>query len=320
MAQTAAWIGSALEEGKETVVTALPLYHAFALTATLLVFFKLGGRNLLIANPRDLNAFIRELQRNRFSAITGVSTLYGALLEQADFRALDFSNLKLAVAGGMALQREIAERWQQVTRTPLIEGYGLTEASPIVCANPVGAREFSGKLGLPVTGTEVEIRDERGKQLARGEVGEICVRGPQVMRGYWNAPEETAQAFFPGGWLRTGDLARMDERGTLEFVDRRKDVIVVAGLKAYPSEIEQVVLQHPGVKDVGAVGVPHPRSGEAVALFVVKRDPTLSADALATHCAQRLAPYKRPVRIEFRSDLPKSPIGKVLHRELRSSA
>jgi long-chain acyl-CoA synthetase len=203
---------------------------------------------------------------------------------------------------------------------PLIEGYGLTEASPIVCANPAGARAFSGKLGLPLPHTQVTIRDEHGAPLPAGETGEICVRGPQVMRGYWNAPEETAQAFFPGAWLRTGDLGRMDAQGWVEFVERRKDVIVVSGFKAYPSEIEAVALQHPGVKDAAAVGMPHPRSGEAVALFVVKRDPQLTAAALSEHCAQRLASYKRPVRIEFRDALPKSAIGKVLHRELKVQA
>jgi long-chain acyl-CoA synthetase len=317
VAQTVAWIGGALREGEETVVTALPLFHIFALTANLLVFTRLGGRNVLIANPRDLAGMVKLLRGTRFTVITGVNTLYGAMLDHPGFDRIDFSALKLAIAGGMSVQRAVAERWRQVTGVPLIEGYGLTEASPIVCANPADAREFSGKLGLPLAETEVAIRGEHGAELARGEVGEICVRGPQVMRGYWNAPEETAQAFFPGGWLRTGDLGRMDARGWVEFVERRKDVIVVSGFKAYPSEIEEVALQHPGVRDAGAVGVPHARSGEVVALYVVKRDPQLTAEALAQHCAQRLAPYKRPVRIEFRDALPKSPIGKILHRELR---
>ncbi|TAK87503.1 MAG: long-chain-fatty-acid--CoA ligase [Betaproteobacteria bacterium] len=320
VAQTVAWIGAALAEGEETVITALPLYHIFALTANLLVFMKLGGRNVLIANPRDLAGLVSELKRTRFSAMTGVNTLYHALLHQPGFAALDFSGLKLAIAGGMALQREVAERWQRTTGAPLIEGYGLTEASPNVCVNPVDARAFSGKLGLPLPSTEVAILDERGAELPRGEVGEICVRGPQVMRGYWNAPEETAQAFFPGAWLRTGDLGRMDAAGYVEFVERRKDVIVVSGFKAYPSEIEQAALLHPGVKDAGAAGVPDARSGEVVALYVVRRDPQLSAEALAEHCARYLAPYKRPKRIEFRDSLPKSPLGKVLHRELRAAA
>jgi long-chain acyl-CoA synthetase len=318
VAQTLGWIGGLLRPGEETVITALPLYHIFALTANLLVFMALGGCNVLIANPRDVAGLVKTLRRTRFSAITGVNTLYAALLAHPEFAKVDFSALKLAVAGGMALQRAVAERWQRLTGVPLVEGYGLTEASPIVCCNPVSARAFSGKLGLPLERTEVTIRDDEGAELARGEVGEICVRGPQVMRGYWNAPEETAQAFFDG-WLRTGDLGRIDARGYVEFVERRKDVIVVSGFKAYPSEIEAVALAHPGVKDAGAVGMPHPKSGEAVALYVVKRDPALTAEALAEHLAQRLAPYKRPARIHFREALPKSPIGKVLHRELRAN-
>ncbi len=318
--QTSAWMAGVLAEGTETAITALPLYHIFALTANLLTFLRLGGRNVLIADPRDLRSFLRTLERTRFTAITGVNTLYAALLDQPRFRRLDFSRLKLAVAGGMALQRAVAERWQQVTGTTLIEGYGLTEASPVVCVNPVDARGFSGCLGLPLPGTEVTIRDERGAELPSGEVGEICVRGPQVMRGYWNAPQETAHAFFADGALRTGDLGRVDERGSVQFVERRKDVIVVSGFKAYPSEIEHVALEHPGVKEAGAAGVPHPRSGEAVALYVVKRDPSLTAEALAAHCAARLAPYKRPVHIEFRESLPKSPLGKILHRSLKPAA
>jgi long-chain acyl-CoA synthetase len=321
--QTLGWAGAALAEGEETVVTALPLYHVFALTANLLLFFRLGANNLLIVNPRDLPAFVAELKRTRFSGITGVNTLYAALLDAPGFDDVCRANagaLKISVAGGMAVQRDVAERWQRAMGAPLVEGYGLTEASPNVCANPIDAREFSGKLGLPLPETEVTIRSEQGAELARGEAGEICVRGPQVMRGYWNAPEESAQAFFAGGWLRTGDLGRIDERGTVEFVDRLKDVIVVSGFKAYPSEIEAVALEHPGVKDAGAVGVPHAKSGEAVALYVVKRDPSLTAEALAAHCAERLTPYKRPVRIEFRDALPKSPLGKVLHRELKAAA
>jgi long-chain acyl-CoA synthetase len=321
--QTLGWAGAALAEGEETVVTALPLYHVFALTANLLLFFRLGANNLLIVNPRDLPAFVAELKHTRFSGITGVNTLYAALLDAPGFDDVCRANagaLKISVAGGMAVQRNVAERWQRAMGAPLVEGYGLTEASPNVCANAIDAREFSGKLGRPLPETEVTIRSEQGAELARGEAGEICVRGPQVMRGYWNAPEESAQAFFAGGWLRTGDLGRIDERGTVEFVDRLKDVIVVSGFKAYPSEIEAVALEHPGVKDAGAVGVPHAKSGEAVALYVVKRDPSLTAEALAAHCAERLTPYKRPVRIEFRDALPKSPLGKVLHRELKAAA
>jgi long-chain acyl-CoA synthetase len=321
--QTRAWIGATLEEGKETVVTALPLYHVFALTANLLAFIRLGGRNLLIANPRDLAGFVKELKRTRFTAITGVNTLYGALLDAKGFDAVCAANrgaLRLAVAGGMALQRELAERWQQATGAPLVEGYGLTEASPNVCANPVDSREFSGKLGRPLPSTEIAILDEQGAALPPGEIGEICVKGPQVMRGYWHAPEETAQAFTADGWLRTGDLGRIDAQGLLEFVERRKDVIVVSGFKAYPAEIEEVAMRHPGVKDAGAAPVPDPRSGEAVALYVVKRDPSLTAEALQAHCARYLTGYKLPKRIEFRDSLPKSPIGKTLRRQLAARA
>ena len=318
--QTAAWASTTLREGEETIVTALPLYHVFALTANLLVFMRLGGRNLLVTNPRDLSAFVRELKRSRFTAITGVNTLYHALLGAQGFAAVRAANggaLKLAISGGMAVQRAVAERWQQAIGVPLIEGYGLTEASPIVCANPFDARGFSGKIGLPLPSTEVAILAESGDELATGEVGEICVRGPQVMRGYWNAPQESAQAFTAQGWLRTGDLGRMDARGYVEFVERKKDVIVVSGFKAYPTEIEDVAMLHPGVKEAGAAAVPDAHSGEAVALFVVKKDPALSAEALRAHCAKHLAGYKRPKVIEFRDALPKSPIGKILHRELR---
>jgi long-chain acyl-CoA synthetase len=320
--QTLAWFGAALEPGRETILTALPLYHVFALTANLLVFLRLGGRNVLVADPRDLGGLLALLARTRCTAITGVNTLYKALLDDARFETVRGSSagvLKLAIAGGMALDRSVAQRWQRAVGLALIEGYGLTEASPNVCCNRVDAREYTGKLGLPLPSTDVAILDERGAELATGAVGEIAVRGPQVMRGYWNAPEETARAFTAEGWLRTGDLGRMDAGGYVEFVDRRKDVIVVSGFKAYPTEIEGVVKQHPGVSDAAAVGMPDAHSGEAVALFVVKRDPSLTARALEAHCALHLAPYKRPRLIEFRDRLPKSPIGKTLHRELRAT-
>ena len=321
--QTAAWIGGTLAAGAETVITALPLYHVFALTTNLLVFVKLGARDVLIPNPRDLESFIAELRRTRFTVITGVNTLYHALLEAPGFARVRTANagaLKVAVAGGMAVQRAVAERWHEAMGVPLVEGYGLTEASPIVCANPLDAREFSGKLGLPVPSTEVAIRDESGSELDLGEIGEICVRGPQVMRGYWNAPAETAAAFTADGWLRTGDVGWMDSRGYVEFTERRKDVIVVSGFKAYPTEIEDVVMLHPGVQDAGAVGVPDARSGEAVMLFVVKKDPGLTAEALLAHCRQHLTGYKLPRRIEFRDRLPKTLIGKILRRELQADA
>ncbi len=321
--QTAVWIAVALKEGEETVVTALPLYHIFALTANLLLFMKLGGKNVLITNPRDLPRFVAELRKTRFTAITGVSTLFAALLDAPGFdevRAANCGALKVAVAGGMSVQRSVAERWQRAMGVPLIEGYGLTEASPIVCGNPFDAKEFSGKIGVPIPSTEVAMLDEHGSEVPLGEVGEICVRGPQVMRGYWNAADETARAFTPDGWLRTGDMGRMDSRGFIEFVDRSKDVIVVSGFKAYPAEIEDVAMLHPGVKDAGAIGVPDPHSGEAVALFVVRRDQGLSAGALLEHCAKYLARYKLPKRIEFREQLPKTPLGKILRRQLKEGA
>ena len=321
--QVAAWARGTLSEGAETVITALPLYHVFALTANLLVFMKLGGQNMLITNPRDIAGFVAELRKARFTAITGVNTLFNALLNATGFEAVAASSrgtLKLAVAGGMAVQRSVAERWLRATGVPLVEGYGLTEASPNVCANRFDTREFSGKLGLPLPSTEVAILDEDGREVALGEIGEIGVRGPQVMHGYWNAPEETANAFTAEGWLKTGDLGRMDERGYVEFSERKKDVIVVSGFKAYPAEIEDVAMLHPGVKDAGAVGVPDERSGEAVVLFVVRKDPALTAEAMLEQCAKHLTGYKLPRRIEVREQRPKTPIGKILRRELREEA
>ena len=321
--QVAAWAAGTLKAGAETVITALPLYHVFALTANLLVFVKLGGANVLITNPRDIAGFIAELRKTRFTAITGVNTLFNGLLNAPGFEAVAAASrgtLKLAVAGGMSVQRSVAERWKKATGVPLVEGYGLTEASPNVCANRFDLREFSGKLGLPLPSTEVEILDEDGREVALGEIGEIGVRGPQVMQGYWNAPEETANAFTADGWLKTGDMGRMDERGYVEFNERKKDMIVVSGFKAYPAEIEDVAMLHPGVRDAGAVGVPDARSGEAVALFVVRKDPALTAEVLLAHCTKQLTGYKLPRRIEFREQLPKSPIGKILRRQLREEA
>jgi long-chain acyl-CoA synthetase len=321
--QVAFWAAATLKEGQETVITALPLYHVFALTANLLLFVKLGGENALIANPRDIAGFVAELRRTRFTAITGVNTLFSALLDAPGFDEVARASrgtLKLAVAGGMALQRSVAKRWQQATGVPLVEGYGLTEASPIVCGNPFDLGEFTGKLGLPLPSTEVVILGDDGRELPLGEIGEIGVRGPQVMRGYWNAPEETAKAFTADGWLQTGDMGRMDDRGYVEFSDRKKDVVVVSGFKAYPAEIEDVAMLHPGVKDAGAVGVPDARSGEAVALFVVRADAALTAADLLAHCAKHLTGYKLPTRIEFREQLPKTPIGKILRRALKEEA
>lgn len=323
--QTSAWIGGALKEGEEVVVTPLPLYHVFALTANLLTFVKWGANDVLITNPRDIPGFIKELRKTRFSVMTGVNTLFNMLLNAPGFDTVKQANagaLKLSVAGGMSVQRAVAERWQQAMGVPLVEGYGLTEASPIVCANPLDAASFSGTIGMPIPSTRVEIRDEAGNPLPVGEAGELCVRGPQVMRGYWNMPEETARVRTKDGWLRTGDICQMDARGTIRFIDRYKDVVVVSGFKVYPNEVEEVLMMHPGVREVGVVGVPDEKSGEVVKAFVVKKDaakqdPALTAAALIAHCKTNLAAYKVPKQVEFRDKLPKSPIGKILRRELK---
>ena len=321
--QTAAWIGGTLKEGAEVVVTPLPLYHIFSLTANLLTFVRLGANNVLITNPRDIPAFVHELRKTRFTAITGVNTLYNLLLNTPRFARVKQANggaLKLAVAGGMALQRTVAERWQAMMGVPLIEGYGLTEASPIVCANRFDITEFSGNIGLPLPSTQVAILDDTGHELPLGETGEIVAQGPQVMPGYWNKPEETAHAFTADGWLRTGDMGVMGEDGTVRFIDRRKDVIVVSGFKVYPTEVEEVVMLHPGVREVGAVGVADEKSGEVVKLYVERKDPALTTEDLLAHCRANLTAYKVPKHVEFRDHLPKSPIGKILRRALKEEA
>ena len=318
--QTSAWIGGILKEGEEVVVTPLPLYHIFALTANLLLFVKWGANDVLITNPRDIPRFVRELRNTRFTAITGVNTLFNMLLNAPGFDKVKQANagaLKVAVAGGMSVQRAVAERWQQTMGVALIEGYGLTEASPIVCANPLDAKAFSGKIGMPIPSTRVTMRDEVGCELPLGEEGELCVQGPQVMRGYWNMPEETARVLSTDGWLRTGDMGVMDAHGAIRFIDRCKDVIVVSGFKVYPNEVEEVLMMHPGVKEVGAVGVPDEKSGEAVKVFVVKKDAALTAAAVIAHCKANLTAYKVPKQVEFRDRLPKSAIGKILRRELK---
>ncbi len=318
--QTSAWIGGILKEGEEVVITPLPLYHIFALTANLLLFVKWGANDVLIANPRDIPRFVQELRNTRFTAIVGVNTLFNMLLNAPGFDKVKQANagaLKVAVAGGMALQRAVAERWQQAMGVALIEGYGLTEASPIVCANPLDAKAFSGKIGMPIPSTRVTMRDEAGRELPLGEEGELCVQGPQVMRGYWNMPEETARVLSSDGWLRTGDMGVMDAHGAIRFIERCKDVIVVSGFKVYPNEVEEVLMMHPGVKEVGAVGVPDEKSGEAVKVFVVRRDPALTAAELIAQCKANLAAYKVPKQVEFRDRLPKSAIGKILRRELK---
>jgi long-chain acyl-CoA synthetase len=318
--QVIAWLGSALEPGQEVVITALPLYHVFALLANLLAFTRLGGENVLVADPRKLPSLVRLLARTDFTVITGVNTLFDALLRAPGFDAVVRARrgrLKLAVAGGMPVNRRVADAWSTAFGIPLVEGYGLTEASPIVCANRVDIAAFTGKLGLPVPSTEIALTDLDGKEVALGEVGEIRVRGPQVMKGYLNQPEETAKVLSPDGWLRTGDMGRMDKAGYIEFVDRSKDIIVVSGFKAFPAEIEDVAKRLAGVREAGAVGVPDERTGQAVALFIVATDPSLTVAHVRAHCEQHLVAYKRPRHIELRRELPMSAIGKVLRRELR---
>jgi long-chain acyl-CoA synthetase len=315
--QTAAWVTGVLKEGEETAVIPLPLYHVFALTATL-AFFRLGANNVLITNPRDIHAFIKELKHTRFSAMIGVNTLFNALLNTPDIEQVDAGNVKVVVAGGMAVQRAVAEKWHQTFGVPLIEGYGLTETSPIVCANPLNIAEYTGTIGLPVPSTEVAILDEVGGELPPGEMGEICVRGPQVMKGYWNMPEETARVFTDDGWLRTGDIGFMNESGYVKLVDRKKDVIVVSGFKVFPNEVEDVAAMHPGVFEVAAIAVIDERSDQAVKLVVFKKDPALTAEALIDHCRKYLTAYKVPKYVVFSNKpLPKSNIGKVLRRVVK---
>jgi long-chain acyl-CoA synthetase len=280
----------------------------------------IGANNLLIANPRDIKSFVKDLGRTPFTAISGVNTLFNALLANEEFLRLDFSHLHLAVAGGMAVQRAVAERWKQVTGKPLIEGYGLTETSPIVSTNPLTLEDYNGSIGLPAPSTDIAIRDAEGRDLPVGEPGELCIKGPQVMAGYWMKPDETANVMTADGYLRTGDIARIDERGYLTIVDRQKDMIIVSGFNVYPNEIEDVVMSHPGVHEVGAVGVPDGRSGEVVKIVVVRKDSTLTDAELIAHCRQYLTGYKTPRHVEFRDTLPRTPIGKILRRELRDTA
>jgi long-chain acyl-CoA synthetase len=319
--QVSAWIGRNLEEGVETVVTPLPLYHVFSLTANLLTFVRWGANNVLITNPRDIPGLVAELKKIPFSVITGVNTLFNALLNAPGVRDIDASALKVVVGGGMAVQRAVAEKWQQIFGVPLLEGYGLTETSPVVCANPLDSKSYSGKIGLPIPSTEVSIRDDAGNELPPGTVGEICIRGPQVMKGYWNRPEQTAEAFLPGAWLRTGDMGEMDAQGYVRLTDRKKDMILVSGFNVYPNEIEDVAALHPGILESAAISMPDPSSGEAVMLVVVPRDLELTAEAVMAHCRKHLTGYKVPKQVVFRSKpLPKTPIGKVLRRVVRDEA
>jgi long-chain acyl-CoA synthetase len=312
--QTIPWMTGTLAEGKETIVIPLPLYHVFALTA-MLTFARFGTHILLITNPRDIHGFVKELKHTPFSVLIGVNTLFNALLNAPDIGQVDTRAVKLVVAGGMALQRSVAERWQQLFGLPIIEGYGLTETSPFVCANPLNAATYSGTIGLPLPSTEVALLDDAGNEVPAGEPGELCVRGAQVMQGYWNMPEETAHVFTTNGWLRTGDMARMEPNGYFKLIDRKKDLIIVSGFKVFPNEVEDVVAMHPGVFEVAAIRARDAEGNESVKVVVVRRDPALTAEALIEHCRKNLTAYKVPKYVSFRTEpLPKSNIGKILRR------
>ncbi len=320
MQQASAWLStSGIEPGKEVIITALPLYHIFALTANGLVFMKFGGCNHLITNPRDMKGFVKELKATRFTAITGVNTLFNGLLNTPGFDEIDFSTVKFTLGGGMAVQRAVAERWKKATGVTLVEAYGLTETSPAACINPLNLAEYNGAIGLPIPSTDACVKDDNGKTLTPGEVGELCIKGPQVMKGYWQRPEETAQAIDADGWLHTGDMARMDEHGFFYIVDRKKDMILVSGFNVYPNEVEDVIAMMPGVLEVAAVGVPDEKSGEVVKVVIVKKDPNLTAEMVKEHARANLTGYKHPRIVEFRKELPKTNVGKILRRELRDA-
>ena len=317
--QAHAWISPYVKEGEEIIITALPLYHIFSLTANCLTFFKIGATNILITNPRDIPGFVAELGKYPFTVITGVNTLFNALLNNPEFEKLNFSSLKVALGGGMAVQQAVAERWKKVTGKTLAEAYGLTETSPAVCINPLDLPEFNHSIGLPISSTDVSLRDDDGYEVSLGMPGELCVKGPQVMKGYYNRPEETARTFTHDGYLRTGDVATIDKQGFVRIVDRKKDMILVSGFNVYPNEVEDVVASHPGVMEVAALGVPDEHSGEAVKIFVVRKDASLTTEALIAHCRAGLTGYKVPRFVEFRDELPKSNVGKILRRVLRDS-
>jgi long-chain acyl-CoA synthetase len=313
--QCAGWIGPTVAPGLERVLTPLPLYHIFSLTANMLTFASLGGLNVLVPDPRDIRRLIATMRRTGVTAMSGVNTLFNALANAPEFAQLDFSQLKFAIGGGAAVQSGVAERWLALTGTALVEGYGLTEASPVVCINPV-LRPKLGTVGLPIPSTEVTVRDDDGNPLGIGEMGEVCVRGPQVMQGYWGRPEETRRTLTADGWLKTGDLGVLDEQGFVKLLDRKKDMIIVSGFKVFPNEVEDVVAQHPGVLEAATIGVPDAHSGQAVKLFVVRRDPALTEAQIRAYCQDNLTGYKVPKLIEFRDALPKSNIGKILRKEL----
>jgi long-chain acyl-CoA synthetase len=317
MLQAGAWVKPVVREGQEVIVTALPLYHIFSLTANLMVFTEIGALNILITNPRDIPGFIKEIKQYPVTAMTGVNTLFNALLNHPDFASVDFSTWRLALGGGMAVQKAVADKWKAVTGVPLIEAYGLTETSPAACMNPLDLTEYNGTIGVPIPSTEIQIRDSQGHEVAYGESGELCIRGPQVMKGYWRRPDETAKVIDEQGFLATGDMAMMTPEGFVKLVDRKKDMILVSGFNVYPNEVEDVVASHPGVLEVACVGVADEKSGELVKVFVVRKDPALTEKDILAHCKANLTGYKVPKFVEFRDELPKTNVGKILRRALR---
>lgn len=317
LTQAKAWISQKTEEGKEIIITPLPLYHIFSLTANCFTFSTIGALNILITNPRDIPGFIKELKNWKFTAFTGVNTLFNGMLNNPEFKNVDFSSLKLTLGGGMAVQRPVADKWKEVTKSPLIEAYGLTETSPAACINPMDLAEYNGNIGLPISSTEVCIKDDDEKTLGAGEIGEICIKGPQVMRGYWNRPEETEKVMTSDGYFKSGDIGIMDEKGFFKIVDRKKDMILVSGFNVYPNEIEDVICGYDKVFECAAVGAPDAKSGEIVKLFVVKNDDTLTEAELKAYCKENLTGYKVPKIFEFRTELPKSNVGKILRKDLR---
>jgi len=311
------WIKPVIREGEELILTALPLYHIFALTANCLTFLMVGARNLLIANPRDIPGFVKEWGKYPVTVVTGVNTLFNALLNNPEFAKLDFSTMRVTLGGGMAVQGPVAERWLKVVGVPLLQAYGLTETSPAATINPLDMHEFNGAIGLPISSTEVSIRDDYGAEVPQGQIGEICIRGPQVMKGYWQRPDETELVFHPDRFLRTGDMGYVDKKGFVFLVDRKKDMILVSGFNVYPNEVEEAVAMHPGVRDVAAIGVADEHSGEAVKIFVVRKDPAVTERMLIEHCRGLLTGYKIPKHVEFRDDLPRTNVGKILRRALK---
>lgn len=314
--QNVAWIKPFMDVGNEIIITAIPLYHIFSLTANCLTFIAIGSKDILITNPKDLKGFIKQIKKIKFSTFTGVNTLFNALLNQPEFSKCDFSHMKLTLGGGMAVKKSVADRWQEVTGKPLLEAYGLTETSPAVTINPLNLEKYNGTVGLPIPSTNVSIRNDEGKELGINEIGELWVQGPQVMEGYWNNPEETEKVLTSDHWLKTGDIALVNDKGFVKLIDRKKEMILVSGFNVYPNEVEEVLTMHPKILEVGVKGVPDINTGEAVKAFIVRKDPNLTKEEIIHFCREKLTGYKVPHQIEFREQLPKTPVGKILRREL----